>query len=232
MMKTADGVRTKTLAGEALLLGMLGKALYAIPEESWLLSLLDRELFAEAPFASDQPKVVRGLKLLVKWSRDYEDGLPAEAVTALQVDHTQLFSGLAGMPVAPWESVYFNDERMVFQEQTLDVRAWYRRFGLEAEKLGREPDDHIGLEMSFLAHLARLALEAWQAQDQARFDEILRAQRGFLEEHPLLWAQVWANQVIKHAQTDFYRGLALVTWGALKELAVLHDLTMREVDES
>jgi len=231
-MDTSDVVWSETLAGEALLLEMLGKALYAIPEESWLGPLLDRELFTWAPFASDQPKVVRGLRLLDKWSRDYEDGLPAEALTALQVDHTRLFSGLAGLPVAPWESVYFSDERMVFQEQTLEVRAWYRRFGLEAEKLGREPDDHIGLEVGFLAHLARLALEAWQAQDQTRFEEILRAQRGFLEEHPLVWGHVWANQMIKHAQTDFYRGLALMTWGALKELAALHHLSMREVDES
>ncbi|MBO2519906.1 MAG: molecular chaperone TorD, partial [Firmicutes bacterium] len=40
------------------------------------------------------------------------------------------------------------------------MRNWYARYGLVAEKKGQEPDDHVGLELEFVAHLAGLALEA------------------------------------------------------------------------
>ena len=53
---------------------------------------------------------------------------------------------------------------MIFQEQTLHVRQWYSRFGLQVVKLHKEPDDHIGLELEFVAHLANLALQAIRSE--------------------------------------------------------------------
>ena len=44
-----------------------------------------------------------------------------------------------------WESVCrHKDEALVFQKETLEVRAAYRELGLQVEKLHHEPDDHIG----------------------------------------------------------------------------------------
>jgi TorA maturation chaperone TorD len=71
------------------------------------------------------------------------------------------------------------------------------------------------LELLFLAHLARLALNALEKNDAAEFDDILLAQRQFLSEHPLKWAGLWGNAVQQHARTDFYRGLAYLVNGSL-----------------
>lgn len=76
----------------------------------------------------------------------------------------------------PWGSVYMSEERLVFQKETLEVRNWYREFGLAAENLYREPDDHIALELGFLAHLAKLEYEALKAKDVIRYQEIRQAQ--------------------------------------------------------
>jgi TorA maturation chaperone TorD len=99
----------------------------------------------------------------------------------------------------------------------LQVRAWYRKYGLQSEQLYHEPDDHLGLELSFLAHLAQLGLQALDQQDTAALDQLLREQQAFLGEHPLRWAQAWCDLVNQHARTDFYRGIAWMVNGALEE---------------
>ncbi len=108
---------------------------------------------------------------------------------------------------------------MVFQIQTLQVREWFRRFGVETEKLHQEPDDHIGLELTFISHLAMLGLKALQEKDDSRFEQILTAQRQFIAEHLLRWAPSWCNLVEEKAKTDFYRGLAMLVHGTLLSLA-------------
>ncbi len=215
---------TSSLTGQMLLLGLLGKILLDIPQKEWLQPLIDEEVFAESPFAETQPDVIEGLALLEAWSDRGRGGLSEEVIGELQVDYTRLFSGVSKIPVAPWESVYFNDERLVFQKQTVDVRNWYKRFGLEVASEHNEPDDHIGLELAFMAHLARLGLTAQGENDDGDLQEARSAQREFLQGHLLLWAPLWCNLVLEHARTSFYRGLALLLRGALSEIALLLDL--------
>lgn len=212
------------LTGEALLFGLLGKALYSNPEEEWLQPLVDEQVFIESPFASNWPEIIEGLSRLTDWANGWQGGEKAESLVNLKTDYVRLFSGIGKSPVIPWESVYFSDNHLLFQEQTLDVRAWYRRFGLEAEKIHREPDDHIGLELLFLSHLAALGIQALNEQDNVRFEELLDAQREFFKKHIGIWAPMWCNLVEKHAQTDFYKGLASLTRGALSALAEVLDV--------
>jgi TorA maturation chaperone TorD len=112
---------------------------------------------------------------------------------------------------------------MLFQEETLQVRSWYRRFGLQAIRLYQEPDDHVGLELAFLSHMAQLALAAAAEGDPARLTELLQAKRAFLITHAQRWIPAWCAQVVAHARTDFYRGVANVTAGVLAELAAVRE---------
>jgi TorA maturation chaperone TorD len=203
------------LVGEALVLELLGRLLYDNLDQAWLQGLLDQGVFEEIPFGAEQQDTSRGLTLLQKWIHENEAGLSDTSFDDLRADNTRLFVGVGKVLAPLWESVYFGEDRLVFQEQTLQVRAWYRRFGLEPEKLHQEPDDHIGLELLFLGHLARLALQAIEKDDQVAFEEYLRAQRQFLAEHPLKWAGLWGEAVQQHSRTDFYRGLAYLVNGSL-----------------
>jgi TorA maturation chaperone TorD len=99
------------------------------------------------------------------------------------------------------------------------VRDWYARFGLTVPNLHREPDDHIGLELSFVAHLAELALQAIQTHNEEGFSEVLEAQRRFLAEHLFRWGPGWCSRLEATSDSEFYRGLTLVTCGALSELS-------------
>ena len=206
---------TEILLGEVLFLGLLGKALYEEPDREWLEVLISEQVFDESPFGAEQPEIVRGLEILQQWSQTQAGGISEQSFADLKMDYTSLFIGLDTLYTAPWESVYFNRERLVFQEQTIQVREWYSRFGLQVEKLNKEPDDHIGLEILFIAHLASDALQAIENDDQKLLDEIMQAQQDFLSEHLLRWGPAWTKLVKQYASTDFYRGIAHLTHGAL-----------------
>jgi len=207
------------LLGETLLFGVLGKALQGNPDRQWLQSLIEQDIFSESPLDGTCPELESGLIHLQSWSRENRDGLSDEQFMQLQADYTRLFVGPGNISTPCWESVYFNEDRMVFQVQTIQVRQWYRRFGLEPEKLHNEPDDHIGLELSFIAYLAQLGLQALDENDEIKLEQVLQAQHQFILEHPLKWVADWSGLVNKYAKTDFYRGLALLTHGALSVIA-------------
>lgn len=220
------------LTGELLLFSLLGKMLLQIPEKSWLQPLLDDDLFTEAPFAEQQPAVIQGLALLEQWRQSIQGRLTLDEITDLKAEHTRLFTGLLKIPVAPWESVFFTEERLVFQKQTQAVRGWYRRYGMAVNSEYREPEDHIGLELTFIAHLAKIGLAAVTAQSEADFEQALAAQRDFAAKHLFLWAPLWCSLIEEHAQTNFYRGLAQIVNGALIELAAVLNVKIPEVVRS
>ena len=132
-----------------------------------------------------------GLHLLQAWAQENRESISNERLTDLKTDYTRLFVGIVKPIAPPRVPVYFNENRMIFQEQTIQVRQWYRCLGLEPEKLHKEPDDHIGLELSFLAYLAKLGLQALEENDDVKFEQILQAQRQFISEHPLKWTPGW-----------------------------------------
>lgn len=218
------------ILGEALLFGLLGKILYAELDRAWLEALIRDNVFAESPLGEEQPEVQLGLELLRRWTEENRQGIPEAEFKNLKSEQLRLFIGVDRVLVPVWESVYFNENRLVFQQQTLQVRDWYARFGLQLEKLNKEPDDHIGLELVFVAHLASRCLTAMEAGNQAEVDQLLQAQKDFLAEHLLRWGPAWARLVKQHAATDFYRGVAHLTHGALLAAAdFLHMEMPKEV---
>ncbi len=215
MEKTFSDSWKAVLTGESLLFSLLGKALYEEPDQSWLESLISKGIFDEPPFGGEVTEIQQGMEILRRWSEKNRAGIPGTEFDRIKQDHVRLFIGVGKIPAPPWESVYFSEKRLIFQEQTLQVREWYARFGLQLERVNHEPDDQVGLEMLFVAHLAIEAAKAINEDKQETFAELLQAQRDFLQEHLLLWGPVWAKNVKKEAGTDFYRGLAYLTHGAL-----------------
>jgi TorA maturation chaperone TorD len=215
------------LAGEALVCGLIGKLLIDDLQPAWLQGLINDGVFDEIPFGAEQPDVIEGLKLLQKWAIPHRTGAQDPEFLKMRSDYTRLFIGPGKLPAIPWESAALDPDRQLFQPRTLDVRRWYRRFGLEPVRLYNEPDDHVGLELAFLAHLAQQGLAALDQGDEAQLNETLTAQREFLAAHPLQWIPAWCAQVEASAETDFFRGLARLTRGVLAELAAVFNPSLR-----
>lgn len=203
-----------------LALKVLASAFYLPPAESFLTSLSAQGLLTDWPLAPDDPDTEKGLQLLRAL---FDRAQPADLLPALRADYTALFIGLMRVEAPPWESVYLSQDHLIFDQQTLEVREFYARFGLQIPKLDREPDDHIGYEFLFLAHLMERATRALDAGDIERAIHLVAAAREFFATHPQQWAGFFIERLAQSARTDYYRGLACLLKGSMTALAPLLD---------
>lgn len=200
-----------------LVCGLLAKTLYGAPDAAWLYSLIRARLFDTIPFAGDLPETSEALAILRSWSEANQAGLRTSAIDGLNEDYMRLFVGPGRLLAAPWQSVYTNKDRAVFQMESASVKNWYLRFDLALASEYNEPADHVGLEFAFVAHLAELILAAAAIRDGEEVKRLIAAQRGFLGQHVSRWVPRWASDVAQHARTDLYRGLALLARSTIVE---------------
>jgi len=191
------------LVARAVAYDILKRAFLEEPAESFIRLLLETDVVHAFPFADGNAAIGQALHRIGEYL-EQPDVLSKRSCEALRSDYTRMFVGPGRVPAPPWESLYTDVERLHFSEETLRVRAAYRKHNLSPRDLGHSPDDHIGLELDFMRQLCERAKQA----DEAGLAAILEDQRAFLDEHLLKWAPDWAGDVVKSAETDFYRGMA------------------------
>jgi TorA maturation chaperone TorD len=184
----------------------LGWTLYLDPAASPTTRLAATDAFDHWLLDPEEPQTREGLACLRRCRREWDDA----TLDRLAGDYNRLFVGPGPLLAPPWESAH-GPERLLFGPRTLAVRAWYARFGLAAPQAGREPDDHIGLEFLFVAHLCDLAGADPKAAGTAAEE--------FLAEHLLGWAPGCLDQVAAAARSAYYRGIARLGSGCLVQAA-------------
>lgn len=199
------------LDGQAAACTVLSRMLLNAPDQAALDATREADMLASWPLPPSEA-TSRGL---AAWRRSAEI---SEDERVVRRDHRRLFVGPGPLLAPPYESVHRSVDRLVFEAQTLQVRAVYARHGLAAPQLDRHPDDHIGLELDLLATLSLRAMDALDADDAATAAELEDAQRTFLAEHLLRWAPGLMLTIEQQADTDFYRGVGALGTGLLEEL--------------
>ena len=135
-------------------------------------------------------------------------------LTELAVDYVRAFigSGNDGFSAAyPYESVYTSEGGLMMQEAYAEVLHVYRNAGFAKNPGFKEPEDHLAVELAFMALLCGRAVEALRAGDEAGAERQLRAQREFLSDHLLNWIDRFTSDVRKAAEDGFYFDLATFT---------------------
>lgn len=215
------------LAAAGACFAQASRLLYCEPDRESVALQMQERLFEAAPYGMDDAFVQRGLGLMDAWcvaaAQDADGGRPDdsldERVQGLRREWFRLFVG-AGTPEAPcWESYYVEPNSQMFGKRTLDVRAAYRRHGLQIERLYAEPDDHLGLMLGFVGHLCAAEAEALADGRDADARETACEQEAFLVEHVLPWLAVWQYEVDKHAVSDYYRGAGSFVFGLCERYA-------------
>jgi anaerobic sulfite reductase subunit A len=142
-----------------------------------------------------------------------------DALEALGVDYARVFlsAGAAtGGAAFPYESLYRGKLHLAAQEPEGEARSCYGAKGLEANEAGfRVPNDHIGLELAFMAFLVGEAREALETGDEAALVLSREEQRRFFDAHLRPWHGPFCRDLAAYAGTAFYRSLAQVTDGFL-----------------
>lgn len=191
---------------------------------SLLAGVQDRELDQEAlselqalgfpgalglPPASEEGQ--RALSLLEEVMERLASAQVDQAVLDdLAADYADIYLNHS-IQASPMESVWLDEDGLAMQEPMFQVREWYRRFGMAAENWRRRTDDHLVLQLQFLAQLAeRLPQEGDQG-------EYLAEMARFLDEHPLRWVGQFSERVAQRCGTPFYAGVTLLTAAWLEQ---------------
>lgn len=135
-----------------------------------------------------------------------DEGFYSYARREAHLDHLHLFSG-PNPVAAPWESVWRERDKLLFGEQTEKVYRFYKAWGVCTEKSGKEPEDHLGLELAFALFL----LQAMHGEPKSASADGASAKEAlltFLDEHVLPWADACLHAASRNANTVFYRETA------------------------
>lgn len=189
----------------AAALTVLSRLLLKAPGADALAALRDPAQLAEWPTPEGASE---GLALLAGSEESADD---------IRIDHQRLFGGAGPARANPFESVHRSEEGLKFDDQTIQVRAAYRELGLQAPRLNKEPDDHIGLELEFMATAYLRAAELLEAGQPA--NEVLAAAARFNREHLQQWAPRLFELIVERAETSFYRGVGHLGGALLRTLS-------------
>ena len=208
--------------------------LYSEPETGTISAHVADRLFLSAPFGMENPYVRQGLELLDAWCVEAAESPEDfdERIAELQREWLRLFVG-TGVPEAPcWESFYVEPNSQMFGRCTLEVRACYRRHGLQIERIHSEPDDHLGLMLGFMGRLVGVEAEALANGNDVSARQAVEEQGAFLAEHVLPWLAVWRYSAFERAKTDYYRGVAQFVFGLCACYAERFGITFDEADQA
>ena len=102
---------------------------------------------------------------------------------------------------SPYESVWVSDDHLACQDAMFQLRDLYAAHGLQSADWRRRFDDHLVLQLQFLARAVR----------QARSRDEWRHLARVLDDHLLRWLDDFAQRVAARCDTPFYAGLVLLT---------------------
>ncbi len=204
-------ISAETLIAQQLAYTFLSKVFYEPPTLELIQAIVSDDLFSDWPYSSANAEENAGLDQLRQFSTQWDSA----QLEDLRRDHSRLFVGPNRLLAPPWESVYRSSEHLIFERQTFEVRQQYQHYGMETRRSNVEPDDHIGLELRFMAHLNGLALFAIDKGDTNLIIEAVEATGRFLTEHLLQWSPEFLGLVMKSANTVYYRAVAQLTLGCL-----------------
>lgn len=189
----------------------------------WFLNPPSRDMLASLAATGEEAAPVDAMdEAWLALARSVPDPESA-SLDELGVEFTRLMSGIqeGSGPPPPFESVWREDR--LIGESTVAVIEAYGRAGFADIAPEAGPQDHIAVELKFLALLALREMEAWRGGDTAGAEKRLAQQREFLDRHLSAWAPRWADTITRQAGEPLFAALAgLLKTGleqAVRELA-------------
>jgi putative dimethyl sulfoxide reductase chaperone len=151
-----------------------------------------------------------------------------DMLTSLSAEYADLFLGLRVKPLLTCESAYLGQFKMYYGRPFWRVKEAYKKSGFEKRKDFLEPEDHVAIELDFMANLCksvRLSLDDKKVTDSLRY---LAVQKEFLEDHALRWIPHLCETLKTAAGSNLYKSLAFLTKGFIStDAGVVDELTER-----
>jgi len=168
--------------------------------------------------SSKNDDIQEGFELISSSISEMKKKRIEDATIWLAADYAGVFLGVKhDILPHPSESAYSNMEHLIYQPQRSQVAFIYEQAGLEMDKKFTEPEDHVAVELGFMALLGKQTASCIELGKNDEGKHYAELQASFLEGHLLRWTPKLCEDILKAAETDFYRGIARVTRGFLSE---------------
>ncbi|NLG10822.1 MAG: molecular chaperone TorD family protein [Coriobacteriaceae bacterium] len=208
----------------AQLYSFLGNSLLAPLCEDVSAEVLNPCFWQDFPLLPANEQMEEALSALADCTKRLTQYSQAEAQTAVNVEFTRLFIGPGKPSAPPWESLYRERAVTLFGRPTEEMRELYRRKGLRIERPGKQLEDHLGLELLYLAHcidevIAEVSVGKSPPTDElARIDYLREEsieQLAFIRKHPLWWIDRLFENATNAMSIGYYPPLIKLAWGVL-----------------
>lgn len=146
---------------------------------------------------------------------------PRATADLLAADYAAIYLN-GSLGAFPCESAWVSDDRLMCQDPMFQMRDLYARFGLQGPGWRQRFDDHLVLQLQFVARLLR----------QSRTADEWRFLARVLDDHLLRWSGAFARRVAARCATPFYAGLAELTASHLDGLRMLLEVVLGEARPS
>lgn len=159
-----------------------------------------------------------GYRLVESYLAGFEGKTEEECAALLEdlaADYAKVFlaaGDATGKAAFPYESIYAGFDSAFGGSLQMNLSALYASKGLTMrEDMFKIMEDHIGLELNYMAELLKE-----EAEDEAAADDLRKQQREFFQTHLINWALQFAADIYKYTERDFYKGIARMTMGFLE----------------
>ncbi len=160
--------------------------------------------------------------------RDLKFSDITDFATLTRTEYARLFIGPREVIAPLHESAYLSGTSRMFTKETLEVRAFYKRYGYVMRRKNREPEDGIGIECEFLGELTEKCLDllckGFKKDELREIDDLLQAQKDFEDQHLNRWSEAFIARVLGNDRSGFYAAWAEYLSGVIAEDAELLEL--------
>jgi TorA maturation chaperone TorD len=184
------------------------------------------EAWAVMALFSD-PDLEMGQALLSAFFAGIRHSDQGPVVEDLAREYASLFLGVGEKTISPFESVYRSGSGQIFQSAHFEVQQAYQLIGMARNDRFREPDDHIAVELSYMARLCEMSREV-PSSDRKRALHYLGLQRDFLDKHLVQWVPAFAGDLVDATRSDFYRAIGFLLRGYTRIDQRLIEMMMQE----
>jgi TorA maturation chaperone TorD len=180
----------------------LSELFLAAPDEAGVARL--RERAAEASNGTDDFALKNRL-------REMATALANASPQALAVEHVRLFAGLGESygPAPPFESMHAGIPAQ--GDSIPNMVDAYLAAGFDRIDVPAVPQDHLSVELRFMALLAAQESAAHDSHDVERVRAVLTHQQRFLDDHLLSWVPAYCERITAEAREPFFSAVARIT---------------------
>ena len=144
----------------------------------------------------------------------------AEMLEDLAADYAKTFlaaGDAAGKAAFPYESVYTGTDSQFGGSVQMNLNAEYAARGFSMrEDMFKIMEDHIGLELNYMAELLKEQAAEIEAGEEKKADKLSKDMKKFFRRHISNWALLFANDIYKYTDRDFYKAIARITIGFME----------------